>query len=100
MEEGREPSLHRLLLVPGEVGWEGPRTLCSSSACLPRPRTKATGGKESCLAAPRELPPTALGRKPVMLVWTGAVLTQFENTVGEDCKVENTRRKVSLARAP
>lgn len=33
-----------------------------------------------------------------MLVWTGAVLTQFENTVGEDCKVENTRRKVSLAR--
>lgn len=35
-----------------------------------------------------------------MLVWTGAVLTQFENTVREDCKVENTRRKVSLARAP
>lgn len=43
MEEGREPSLHRILLVPVEVGWEGPRTLCSSSAYLPRPRTKATG---------------------------------------------------------
>lgn len=27
MGEGREPSLHRLLLVPVEVGWEGPRTL-------------------------------------------------------------------------
>lgn len=43
MGEGREPSLHRLLLVPVEVGWEGPRTLCASSACLSRPKPKATG---------------------------------------------------------
>lgn len=43
MGEGRELSLHRPLLVPVEVRWEGPRTLRSSSACLPRPRTKATG---------------------------------------------------------
>lgn len=35
-----------------------------------------------------------------MLVWTGAVLTQFGNTVREDCKVENTKRRTSLARAP
>lgn len=43
MGEGKELSLHRLLLVPVEVGWEGPRTLCCSSACLPRLRTKARG---------------------------------------------------------
>lgn len=29
-----------------------------------------------------------------MLVWTGAVLTQFGKTVKQDCKVENTRRKI------
>lgn len=29
-------------------------------------------------------------------VWTVAMLTQFGSTVKEDCKVENTRRKISL----
>lgn len=35
-----------------------------------------------------------------MLVWTGAMLTQFGSTVKEDHKVENTRRKISRIRAP
>lgn len=57
-------------------------------------------GKENCLTVPRELPPSTLGRKLVMLVWAGAVLTGFGSTVKEDCQVEKTSRKISLARAP
>lgn len=73
----------------------GPRDpLGSSSASLPWSRTKGQG-KGPCLTKPSELPPTTLGRKPVMLVWTVAVLTQFESTLKEDRKVENTRRKKS-----
>lgn len=99
MGKGREPSLHRLLLVPVEVGWEGPRNRCTSSACLPRPRTKAKGREGELPGCAQRASSNRPGRKPVMLVWTGAVLTQFGNTVREDCKVENTRRKTSLARA-
>lgn len=55
---------------------------------LPQPESAKAGDyreREEGLPdhAQKELPLTALGRKPVMLVWTGAVLTQFGNIVKE-----------------
>lgn len=103
-EEGYPGPALGNLLAPnrqeGEDGVGGSRAytdlLCSPSACLLKPRTNATGRGGKLPGCAQRASSSCLGEGGdlLMLVWTGAVLTQFGKTVKKDCQVENARRKI------
>lgn len=94
---GAEPSTGLLLWVL--VGEGSPRILHTPlSQGQLRPAKERKGGPPD--HAQKELPLNCPGRKPVMLVWTGAVSTEFGILLKKRLQSRKCKEEKNLARAP
>lgn len=85
----------------GHWGWGGegsprsPRTPGSQSV-----EARARRGKEGCLTTSRKLPLSCPGRKPVVLVWTGACQPSLGALLKKRLQSRKWKKQRDLARAP